>query len=61
MAAGLGSPPELESWRCLKNSSSAARVMQRLTESDVNEVASDRNVPGAPRLAAKKRAAASRG
>lgn len=36
-------------------------LMQRLTESDVKKVASDRNVPEALRLAAKKRAAASRG
>jgi hypothetical protein len=32
-------------------------LMQRLTESDVKKVASDRNVPEALRLAAKKRAA----
>lgn len=36
-------------------------LMQRLTESDVKKVASDRNVPEALRLAAKKRAAANRG
>jgi hypothetical protein len=35
-------------------------LMQRLTESDVKKVAADRNVPEALRLAAKKRAAASR-
>lgn len=35
-------------------------LMQRLTESDVKKVAADRNVPEALRLAAKKRAAATR-
>jgi len=33
-------------------------LMQRLTESDVKKISSDRNVPDALRLAARKRVAA---